>query len=69
MGELQALIGADWVRTYEGDLTPAVLDEAIAWARGRRGETPDLSPLDWGAIARETLEFYRAVVSGSSPNA
>jgi glycosyltransferase involved in cell wall biosynthesis len=69
MGELQTLVGADWVRTYDGDLTAAVLDEAIGWARGRHGLTPDLSPLDWGAIARETLEFYRAVASGSSPNA
>jgi beta-1,4-mannosyltransferase len=69
MAELQALIGADWVYTYDGELTPAVLEEAIARARRRHGETPDLSPLEWGAIARETLEFYRAVAGGSSPKA
>jgi beta-1,4-mannosyltransferase len=69
MGELQALVGPDWVRTYEGDLTPAVLDQEIAWARGRRAAALDLSPLDWEAIAKETLEFYRAVASGPSPNA
>jgi beta-1,4-mannosyltransferase len=63
MGELQALVGADWVCTYDGDLTPAVLDEAIAWARGRRAGAPDLSPLEWGAIAKETLEFYRSVAT------
>jgi beta-1,4-mannosyltransferase len=76
MGELQALVGADWVRTYEGDLTPAVLDEALAWARRRRAGRPDLSSLEWTAIARETLELYRAVsrgagavAGGSSPKA
>lgn len=75
MGELQALVGADWVRTYEGPLTPAVLDEALAWARAPRVSAPDLSPLDWEAIAGQTLAFYRAIreagtaAGGSSPKA
>lgn len=75
MGELEELVGADWVRTYEGQLTPAVLDEAIAWARGRRAGAPDLSPLDWDAIAARTLAVYREirgagrVAGGSSPKA
>jgi beta-1,4-mannosyltransferase len=76
MGELQALVGADWLRTYDGDLTPALLDDAIAWARARPASSPDLSSLSWGAIAEQTLAFYRAVrggasapAGGSSPNA
>lgn len=76
MGELQALIGADWVRTYEGDLTPAILDEAITWARRPRSARADLSPLDWGRIAEQTLAFYRSlkreaggVVGASAPKA
>lgn len=77
MGELQALVGADWVRTYEGELTAAALGEAIDWARRRSPDAaPDLSPLDWPAIAEQTLALYRVVRragaaagAGSSPNA
>ena len=77
MGELESLVGPDWVRTYEGELTPAALERAIAWARGRRSDAqPDLSALDWPAIAEQTLDFYRrvrraggAAGPGASPNA
>ena len=65
MGELQALLGPEWVHTYEGDLTPAILDEAIAWARRPRPARADLSSLEWGAIAEQTLAFYRAVRRGA----
>ena len=65
MGELQALVGPEWVHTYEGDLTPAILDEAIAWARRPRPARADLSALEWGAIAEQTLAFYRAVRRGA----
>ena len=65
MGELQALLGPDWVHTYEGDLTPAILDEGIAWARRPRPARADLSSLEWGAIAEQTLAFYRAVRRGA----
>ena len=70
MGELQELVGADWVRTYEGDLTPVVLDDALRRARGMApGRVPDLSPLDWSAIAEGTLRFYRAVLRGNGVSA
>jgi beta-1,4-mannosyltransferase len=65
MGELQALVGPEWVHSYEGDLTPAILDEAIAWARRPRPARADLSALEWGAIAEQTLAFYRAVRRGA----
>jgi glycosyltransferase involved in cell wall biosynthesis len=62
MGELQALAGADWVRTYGGELTPGVLARALDWAAGRKvppGSAP-LEALEWPAIARQTLSAYRA---------
>ena len=65
MGELQTLVGPDWVHTYEGDLTPRILDEAITWARRPRPARADLSALEWGAIAEQTLAFYRAVRRGA----
>lgn len=65
MGELQELVGDDWVRVYEGELTPAILDQALGWAREGRAGGPDLTPLDWDAIAERTLALYRAVSSGA----
>ena len=67
MGELQALVGPDWVRTYCGDLTPAVLSDAITWAGRRADAMPDLDALDWSAIARRTLSLYQAVIRGEAP--
>jgi glycosyltransferase involved in cell wall biosynthesis len=62
MGELQALAGAEWVRTYEGELTPALLADALGWARARRASaSPTLAALDWSRIAEETHAFYRAL--------
>ena len=59
MGELRDLAGADWVRTYDGDLTPAVLSDALVWAgRPRSDRSPDLEALDWTRIAEQTLALY-----------
>jgi len=62
MGELQALAGSDWVRTYEGELTPDALARALDWVGGRNvapGSAP-LEALEWPEIARRTLSAYRA---------
>jgi glycosyltransferase involved in cell wall biosynthesis len=62
MGELRELAGADWVRTYEGELTPEVLMGALDWAVTRTippGAAP-LDALEWPEIARQTLAAYRA---------
>ncbi len=64
MGELRALAGADWVRTYDGELTPDILARALDWAGGRNlppGSAP-LEALEWPEIARQTLAAYRACV-------
>jgi beta-1,4-mannosyltransferase len=60
MGELQALAGGDWVSTYEGELTPAVVTRALQWASRRPADQPRLDALEWPAIARQTLAAYRA---------
>ena len=61
MGELRDLAGDEWVRTYAGELTPAVLTAALEWAgRHRRDLAPDLEALDWQRIAEQTLALYRA---------
>jgi hypothetical protein len=58
MGELQALAGADWVSTYDGDLTPEILVRELDRARRRPSGVPRLEPLAWPAIARQTLSAY-----------
>lgn len=62
MNDLQALVGEEWVRTYEGDLTPDVLTSALAWAQDstRLGQAP-LDELDWSRIADATIEAYRSI--------
>ncbi len=58
MGELQALAGADWVSTYDGDLTPEMLVAALDWALRRPSGAPRLEALEWPEIARQTLSAY-----------
>jgi len=58
MGELQTLVGTDWVCTYDGDLTFEVLADAIEWALKRPARAPSLESLDWDSIARQTLAIY-----------
>jgi beta-1,4-mannosyltransferase len=69
MGELQALAGEEWVRTYEGELTAPLLDDALGWASRRTAVSPDLSTLEWRAIAEETLALYEAVRRGAGGTA
>lgn len=67
MQELEARVGKDWVRTYEGDLTVQTLDEALRWAREtQRPPRAPLEPFDWPRLAVETLEAYRQVCAGQS---
>ena len=62
MGELQALAGHDWVRTYEGALMPDTLTDALQWAARRRHRGPRLDQLEWPLLARQTLSLYTGIV-------
>jgi beta-1,4-mannosyltransferase len=66
MRELQAAVGEDWVRCYEGEFNGEELTRSIRWAREPRPERAPLERLDWNAIADETVAFYREVRGGSS---
>ncbi len=67
MGELRELIGANWVMTYEGELTGDVLRAALRWATETPRPAPcDLAPLAWETIAEQTLAAYRAVTAQGS---
>ncbi len=67
MAELQALVGSDWVRTYEGELSTGELAGALQWAQkaNRSGNAP-LDTLDWNRVAERTLDAYRNVLFPSA---
>lgn len=64
MSELQAQVGADWVRTYEGPLGPGDLTDGLQWAAATdRAETAPLDALEWPVLAEQTRKAYEAVQS------
>lgn len=64
MEDLAAEVGPEWVRTFEGELTPEVLREALAWAtEPGRPARPRLDALEWERVAALTLEAYRSVLA------
>ncbi len=66
MAELQSLVGDDWVRTYQGELSTAELTDALVWSRPKhRGEFPPMGSLDCSRLAQETVEAYKIVLSHS----
>jgi beta-1,4-mannosyltransferase len=62
MAELRETVGAEWVRTYRGELDPETLIEAMTWATATPRD-PDLllRQLDWDAIGRQTVLAYETV--------
>jgi beta-1,4-mannosyltransferase len=57
--ELQRQVGAEWIRTFQGELSPDKLRSAIEWAADTdRPEHPDLSAFAWPTIARDTISLY-----------
>ncbi|MDY7020837.1 MAG: glycosyltransferase [Cyanobacteriota bacterium] len=67
LSELQAQVGTDWVKLYEGTLTTGILREALNWAveTGRLPKAP-LEALDWSKLSQQTLNFYKEVITHSS---
>ena len=61
MTEVQDAFGADWIRLYAGDLTPAELAAASDWARGCPRAALDLRRFDWRPIARRTRAIYEGL--------
>ncbi|MCX7826087.1 MAG: glycosyltransferase family 4 protein [Verrucomicrobiae bacterium] len=65
--ELRQQVGGDWVRTYDGDLTPDILQSALRWALEiARPDRAPLERLDWPDLARQTVEAYRQLSRGTA---
>ncbi len=62
LAELAEAVGDEWVRCYEGELTGAILRDAIEWAREatRRARAP-LGQFGWTSIARAHRYAYQTV--------
>lgn len=63
--ELADAVGPDWMRLPDC-LTPEVLHEADAWARGSRAQRPDLSAFEPDHVVQQHVDFYRSVLASSS---
>lgn len=63
MSELQAHVGTNWVRTYDGALTAEALADAMDWAESQdRPARAPLEDLNWAPLARQTVGLYRRVL-------
>lgn len=68
MAELQRSVGAAWVRTYDGQLTPTMLRDALAWALATPRDLAALfRELSWEAIAGQTLTAYQTLSARAAP--
>jgi glycosyltransferase involved in cell wall biosynthesis len=66
--ELAEWAGDDWVMTYEGELTPALLEAALkrVTSAHRPARPARISDLDWSNIATKTVAAYRAVLHAAA---
>ena len=63
MAELRQIVGEDWVRTYTGDLTPAILRDALRWAlETTRSATCDLGAFQWDSLGKQTIAAYQTTI-------
>lgn len=62
LGELQAQVGKEWVRTYTGEITPSHIAESVEWAlKTPRAKQAPLEVFDWKELARQTTDVYKVI--------
>lgn len=63
-GELQMLVGRDWVYTYDGALAASHIEDALGRVIGSaRAAVAPLQTMDWDHIARATVDAYTAILN------
>ena len=57
--ELQKLVGSEWVKSFQGTLSPEILNQGFLWTAGI-GKIPEapLECLGWKSIAEKTKAFF-----------
>lgn len=59
--ELAELVGGNWLRTFEGDLTREILADAAR--RQAPAEVPDLTEFEWDTVGRNTANFFHRLAT------
>jgi beta-1,4-mannosyltransferase len=59
--ELQRIVGEDWLRLYDGAISKEHISSAIEWAGGPQAPL-NMDEFRWPTIARQTLDFYHALL-------
>ncbi|MEW2013645.1 MULTISPECIES: glycosyltransferase [Microbacterium] len=59
--EVSTMLGGDWIRVYDGPLTPDTL--ATAATAGRPDSSPNFDSFEWAAIAASTERFFSGLLS------
>jgi len=70
LAELREIVGSDWVRLYDGELTAETIDAAVRWAKARQAKLDARAPIDalnWDRIARLTIEAFSQCATASTP--
>lgn len=63
LGELQEQVGAEWVRTYTGDINSGQIETALNWVMNtKRPKLAPLSLFEWQELARQTVDAYHTIV-------
>jgi beta-1,4-mannosyltransferase len=64
LSELPEIVGSDWVRLYESELSPEVMRDAIAWTKRRQIGPNARAPLEdfnWDRIAEATIHAFKSI--------
>lgn len=62
---LQDLLGADWLRLYDGTMTPYLLEAATSVAQPAHG--PDLSAMEPALVGADAAKFFEALANETDP--
>ena len=66
LSELQAQVGEEWVRTYDGEITPLQIEEALEWALSTsRSKQAPLEAFGWKELSQRTIDVYKTVMTKS----
>lgn len=60
LSELREIVGSDWVRLYEGELSPETIGDAVQWVKNRstRDVRAPLDAFEWEHIAQQTIQAF-----------
>ena len=61
---LSAEVGAGWVQTFDGDLEPSDLRQALSAVRAPKSPRPNLAARDWEGAGPAHLSAYRLALGG-----